>query len=82
MRKEAIKDLAVIHLYWATRMMLKGEEENASLVMETSCMERETHGGQQRFTCSPGFKKHIKNHQRRNKIKNSKMEEKDLHISA
>jgi len=45
-RKEAIKYLAVTHLYWATDVMWKGEEENASLVIETSCMERGTHRGQ------------------------------------
>lgn len=50
-RKEAIKDLAVIHFYGAIHVMKSWEEENISLVIETSCVKRGTDRGQERFSC-------------------------------
>lgn len=50
-RKEAVKDLGVIHFCGATHVMKSWEEENISLVIETSCVKRGTDRGQQRFSC-------------------------------
>lgn len=79
MRKEAVKDLAVIPLYGATHMVKSREEGNISLVIETSCMKRGTDRGQERFAC--WIQKADKKHQQRNEIRSRRIEGRDLYTS-